>query len=628
MSRQQRPQHSRAATVGQKGRRSYPFSIQREDEKENFVALRSVVATSMDEVDDENENEDFLRACTTNKCNDNEDNDDDDDENRCFASLGYLEEEYEAGGEKDSSLLQFLKTSGFGNVSPIAPRNNMNKNNNDTTMHTWSSESNDEFGFHSLAVPAALARENSTNDFLHLFGDYEKTHKDVLDAIENERSVIDQMQLILTQSEPPPQTTTEQTNDGVLAPPAMSQMENVVTKRRPGRPRKIRPLVDEDNKNKSTRKKRKKGSEDNDNDELLVETRKGNLSPDLDMQLLHNSGSSLNAADINKNNKNKSISRELKKSARSTSRFRGVTHHCRTGRWEAHIWQDGKQIYLGGFDGEEQAALAYDIAAVKCRGVSAITNFNRSGYSREFANLQQVDEKELILSLRRQSKGGVMKKSSSKFRGVTKHQKGKWEARIGQLVGKKYKYLGLHDTEDAAAIAYDQEAVRLKGFDAITNFDISEYADVLAEHHASKMRDAVALKEKYLEMSTANLTMGSLNPSSLVTANTTERRMTTRSSAADTNNAQKRETTTTTASTKKQRKPVPHMLGPAAAATPSSDALNAVKALFNNKPQAQEEEQEEDNDDDDDDGDKKCDQDEHEDANEYGMDLMRQSRDM
>jgi hypothetical protein len=29
---------------------------------------------------------------------------------------------------------------------------------------------------------------------------------------------------------------------------------------------------------------------------------------------------------------------------RSTSKYRGVTHHCRTGRWEAHIWETGKQV--------------------------------------------------------------------------------------------------------------------------------------------------------------------------------------------------------------------------------------------------------------------------------------------
>ena len=43
-----------------------------------------------------------------------------------------------------------------------------------------------------------------------------------------------------------------------------------------------------------------------------------------------------------------------RRAMRTTSRFRGVTHHCRTQRWEAHIWEAGKQIYLGGFSGEEQ----------------------------------------------------------------------------------------------------------------------------------------------------------------------------------------------------------------------------------------------------------------------------------
>ena len=33
-----------------------------------------------------------------------------------------------------------------------------------------------------------------------------------------------------------------------------------------------------------------------------------------------------------------------KASKRSTSSFRGVTLHCRTGRYEVHIWHGGKQV--------------------------------------------------------------------------------------------------------------------------------------------------------------------------------------------------------------------------------------------------------------------------------------------
>jgi L-lactate utilization protein LutC len=42
----------------------------------------------------------------------------------------------------------------------------------------------------------------------------------------------------------------------------------------------------------------------------------------------------------------------------------------------------------------------------------------------------QTTKDELVQKLRRQGKG--FHQNSSKFRGVTKHQKGKWEARIGQ----------------------------------------------------------------------------------------------------------------------------------------------------------------------------------------------------
>lgn len=179
---------------------------------------------------------------------------------------------------------------------------------------------------------------------------------------------------------------------------------------------------------------------------------------------------------------------------KSTSRFRGVTHHCRTGRFEAHIWQSGKQVYLGGFDEEMQAALAYDMAAIKYRGSAVETNYAKCEHSVALDETGQsvvdcvgrIKVEYLVLALRRKSRG--FQKGTSKYRGVTKHQKGKWEARIGLLVGKKYRYLGLYATEDEAAEAYDREAIKQRGLDAITNFDVTKYVDQLTREDAELVR--------------------------------------------------------------------------------------------------------------------------------------------
>lgn len=57
-----------------------------------------------------------------------------------------------------------------------------------------------------------------------------------------------------------------------------------------------------------------------------------------------------------------------------------------------------------------------------------------------------------------------------------------------QVIGKKYKYLGLFTSEADAAVAYDRAAVQAKRLNAQTNFDISCYMDLLSAPLPSWMR--------------------------------------------------------------------------------------------------------------------------------------------
>ncbi|KAM5558939.1 AP2-like ethylene-responsive transcription factor PLT2 [Rosa sericea] len=147
------------------------------------------------------------------------------------------------------------------------------------------------------------------------------------------------------------------------------------------------------------------------------------------------------------------------------------------GRCEAFVWDNTdpeEKSKTSGFEVEEDAARAHDLAALKLWGESASLNFPLSNYVNDLEEMKSFTKKEYFLHIRRSKTG--LAKTVSNYRGVSRnaHNK-KWQVRLGKGKDIDSIYVGTFDTEEQAAEAYDVAAIRVKGPKAITNFDKSNY---------------------------------------------------------------------------------------------------------------------------------------------------------
>ena len=170
------------------------------------------------------------------------------------------------------------------------------------------------------------------------------------------------------------------------------------------------------------------------------------------------------------------------------SEFRGVTKHRRSGRWEAHIWFRNKkrQLYLGGYEKEEHAAEAYDLASIKIRGENAPTNFDPERYQSFRGLVEKLPLQQLIQVLRKQSQESTPRQTSS-FRGVVWYNGG-WVARTPAAEGHRPVPIGMFPTQEQAARAHDRYVVLTQGRHGTLNYTIKDYDPELMMFHERQVR--------------------------------------------------------------------------------------------------------------------------------------------
>ncbi|KAG1675255.1 hypothetical protein FOA52_016286 [Chlamydomonas sp. UWO 241] len=139
------------------------------------------------------------------------------------------------------------------------------------------------------------------------------------------------------------------------------------------------------------------------------------------------------------------------------SRFIGVTWNKSKSVWQTYMWDPltKRERQVGRFTSEEDAARAYDCAAVLAEGPGAKRNFPG----------EVISEAPVTVGESRKQRTG------SSFIGVSWHKlKSMWRVRLWDPIAKRERNMGCFDSEEDAARAYDRMAVQLRGSGVKRNF--------------------------------------------------------------------------------------------------------------------------------------------------------------
>jgi hypothetical protein len=135
----------------------------------------------------------------------------------------------------------------------------------------------------------------------------------------------------------------------------------------------------------------------------------------------------------------------------------GVSWHKGSSIWRVQVRdpQTKNQRHIGSFASEEDAARAYDCAAVQAHGPGAKRNFLGEANS------------ELPVAVGEEQK----QRSSSRFIGVSWHKSSSsWQVQVRDPQTKRSRHVGSFASEEDAARAYDCAAVQAHGPGAKRNF--------------------------------------------------------------------------------------------------------------------------------------------------------------